>query len=692
MERPIRTGRITALAAMLAVLLVIFLVALYKLQIVEGNAYYEESRNTVASSQRVKAARGNILDRYGRVLVSNTSCNNLVFNTDDLFEQDDPNAVLLQMVRAVRASGDTYTDELPVTTSPPFEYTEMDTTQSTQLKGYLKSVKLDEDASAVELMSALRENFEIDNNYSAEDMRIIAGLRYSIKTRYIDGLYLPDYTFVKEASMELISALMENGISGFDVTVDYVRQYNTNLAAHLLGYTRAMDPEDYQNVYRTLGYPMDATVGKEGAEYAFEKYLHGTDGEAVVTKNAAGTVTGTIYTEEPVPGNNVNLTIDLDLQSAAETALANGIEGMRSRQAEEGNASDDIASAGAVVAVDVKSGEPLAIASYPTYDLSTMFDSDNYKQLSNDKNSPLVNRALQGLYSPGSTFKPCTAIAGLTEGVINTGSTITCSGIFTKYEEQGYAPKCWIYSSGATHGADNVTEAIRDSCNIFFYTVGDSMNIDTLARYAAAFGLGESTGIELPESTGQMATKKLKEEINHEEWYLGDSLQAAIGQSISLFTPLQLAEYCATIANGGARHSASILKSVRSYDYTEQIYEAEHEVLSTVETSDYNWAAVQRGMYLVANDPSGSAYQPFGAYQIPVAAKTGTAQLGENQVNNAIFICYAPYDDPQVAVAVVVEHGVSGSSVASIARDVLDAYFTVKNVNASVETELSLLP
>ena len=492
--------------------------------------------------------------------------------------------------------------------------------------------------------------------------------------------------------MELISALMENGISGFDVTVDYVRQYNTNLAAHLLGYTRAMDPEDYQNVYRTLGYPMDATVGKEGAEYAFEKYLHGTDGEAVVTKHAAGTVTGTIYTEEPVPGNNVNLTIDLDLQSAAETALASGIEGMRSRQAEEGNASDDIASAGAVVAVDVKSGEPLAIASYPTYDLSTMFDSDNYKQLSNDKNSPLVNRALQGLYSPGSTFKPCTAIAGLTEGVINTGSTITCSGIFTKYEEQGYAPKCWIYSSGATHGADNVTEAIRDSCNIFFYTVGDSMNIDTLARYAAAFGLGESTGIELPESTGQMATKKLKEEINHEEWYLGDSLQAAIGQSISLFTPLQLAEYCATIANGGARHSASILKSVRSYDYTEQIYEAEHEVLSTVETSDYNWAAVQRGMYLVANDPSGSAYQTFGAYQIPVAAKTGTAQLGENQVNNAIFICYAPYDDPQVAVAVVVEHGVSGSSVASIARDVLDAYFTVKNVNASVETELSLLP
>lgn len=689
MERPIRTGRIAALAVILAVLLVIFLVALYKLQIVEGNAYYEESRNTVASTQRVKAARGNILDRYGRVLVSNTSCNNLVFNVDDLFDQDDPNAVLLQMVHAVWASGDTYTDELPVTTSPPFEYTEMNATQSTQLKGYLKYVGLDEDASAVELMSILREKFEIDNNYSAGDMRIIAGLRYSIKTRYIDGLYLPDYTFVEAASMELISSLMENGVSGFDVTVDYQRQYNTNLAAHLLGYTGLMDAKDYE-VYGPLGYSMDATVGKEGAEYAFEKYLHGTDGEAIVTKNAGGTVTGTIYTEEPEPGNNVYLTIDLDLQSAAETALANGIENMQASQAQNGNTGSDVASGGAVVAVDVKTGEPLALASYPTFDLSTMFE--NYEALSTDETKPLWNRALFGLYSPGSTFKPCTAIAGLTEGVINTGSTITCNGIFTKYEYADYAPQCWIYSSGATHGADNVTEAIRDSCNIFFYTVGDSMNVDTLARYAAAFGLGESTGIELPEDTGQMATQKLKQEKYNEEWYLGDSLQAAIGQSISQFTPLQLAEYCATIANGGTRHSASILKSVRSYDYTEQVYEAEHEVLSTVETSDYNWAAVQRGMYLVANDPSGSAYQTFGTYQIPVAAKTGTAQLGENQVNNAIFICYAPYDDPQIAVAVVVEHGVAGSAVASIARDVLDAYFTVKNVNASVETELSLLP
>ena len=261
----------------------------------------------------------------------------------------------------------------------------------------------------------------------------------------------------------------------------------------------------------------------------------------------------------------------------------------------------------------------------------------------------------------------------------------------SKYEDTGYAPKCWIASSGATHGNDNVTEAIRDSCNIFFYTVGDSLPIDTLARYAAAFGLGEHTGIELPESTGQMATEAVKKKLENTNWYVGDSLQAAIGQSYSLFTPLQLAEYCATIANGGTRHSASILKSVRSYDGSELIYENQAEVLSAVETSDYNWAAVQKGMYLVANDRAGSAYETFGDYGVKVAAKTGTAQLGDNQVNNAIFICYAPYDNPKVAVAVVVEHGSAGASIASIARDFLDAYFTVKTVDTAPESELSLL-
>ena len=687
MDKPVKPGRTGVMAFLLFVLLVIFFVALYKLQIVEGRAYYEESQNNVATSQRVVAARGNILDRYGRILVSNTSINNIVLNAEVLLAQEDPNAAILQMVRAVEACGDTYTDTLPVTKTPPFEYTRMNELQRTLLNAYLESVDLPEDASAVELMSVFRDKFDINNNYSAEDMRTIAGVRYELKVRYVTPT--ADYVFVEDASMDLIAALMEQNARGFEVNVSFKRQYNTSLAPHILGQTGLMTADEYQT-YGALGYSMDASVGKSGAEYAFEDQLHGTDGTAIVTRNAAGTITNTTYTVEPVPGNNVSLTIDLDLQAAAEKALATGIENMRiSAEDPEGL---KVGTGGAVVAVEVKTGEPLAIASYPTFDLQRlMSDSDYASELNHDdEHRPLINRALDGAYEPGSTFKPCTAIAGLTEGVISTNTYFNCEGVFTKYEDTGYAPHCWVYPGA--HGTDNVTDALRDSCNVFFFTVGDNLKIETLGKYAAAFGLGEHTGIELPETTGQMASEELKKAREGAAWYKGDSLQAAIGQSLSLFTPMQLAEYCATVANGGERHSASIMKSVRSYDYSTELARAGHEVLSTVDSPDYNWKAVHQGMYLVANDPKGSAYQTFGGYTPLVAAKTGTAQVGTNRVDNAIFICYAPYDDPEIAIAVVVEHGTAGASIASIARDVLDAYFTEKTLSTAVEQEMTMLP
>ena len=630
MDKSIRPGRIAVLALILAVLLVIFFVAIYKLQIIEGNAYYEESLNSVTTTQRVRAARGNILDRYGRVLISNTSANSLKLNYSDLKAQEDPNAAILRMVQLVEEAGDEYNDDLPVTMSPPFDYTDMTTLQRMLLRGYLEDAKLPEDASAVELMSSFRNRFKINNNYTAEQMRIIAGIRYALEVRTI--VNTADYIFVPNASMDL---------------------------------------------------PMDAEVGQEGAELAFEQYLHGQDGEAVITKNAAGTITGRTYTTEPIPGNNVSLTIDLDLQEAAERALYNGIMAVRADSGYKPN----IATAGALVAVDVKTGEPLAMASYPTFNLTTLFEGDNYKNL---ENGALVNRVTQGLYEPGSTFKPCTAMAALTSGAVSTGEYVTCDGPFTRYADTGYSPKCWVYPGA--HGADNITEAIRDSCNIFFYTMGDRMKIETLDKFAAAFGLGERTGVELPENVGRMASPDWKKQLEGASWYAGDSLQAAIGQSVSQFSPLQLAEYCATVANGGTRHSASILKSVRSYDYTEQIAEAQHEVLSTVDSDPGSWAAVQQGMYLVANHPAGSAYKTFGDYYPRVACKTGTAQLGDNKANNAVFICYAPYDDPQVAIAVVVERGSAGANIAPIARELLDAYFTVKTVDFSVQSELTILP
>ncbi len=712
MKKLVSTGRLFAFGVLVAALITLCVVTLYKLQIIEGAAYYEESQNNQASNQTVTAARGNILDRYGRVLVSNRECYNLKISDTRLFsdEVEDPNAVILEMINMVEAAGETYIDDLPITKEPPFEYTDMTALQRTLLTAYLDSKGLDEDTTAVELMSYFRTRYDIANSYNAEEMRKIASVRYALNVRY--SINTNPYVFVEDASIDLISDLM--GVVGnvVEVETSYVREYNTQYAAHILGYVQAMSEEDmekYRPQDENSGYDYDTKVGRDGVEYTFEDWLHGTNGTARVTRTASGTITSTVYTEDPVPGNHVYLTIDIQLQEAVERILETGIYELQLKR-DEDNAKytmegkldevrEDI-QGGAIVVVDVKTGEPLAIASYPTFDLSSIIE--DYSDLLEAENDPLFNRALNGAYEPGSTFKPCTAIAGLTENIINTETQIECTGLFTKYADQGYAPACWIYTQTdgqLTHGYDNVTEAIKDSCNVFFYTVADNLGIRKLMEYAKNFGLGESTGIELSETTGNMANPDNHLNYDVDSWVDGDTVQAGIGQSDSMFTPLQLAEYCAAIANGGTRHSAAILKSVRSYDYSRQLYQKETEVLSTVDSADYNWAAVQRGMYLMANDitsSSSTVYYALSNYSyngvsLPVAAKTGTSQLGEDKTNNAIFMCYAPFDDPEIAIAIVVERGQSGANLSKMARNVLDAYFSLGTLNTTAEREYSLL-
>ena len=712
MKKLVSSGRLFAFGALVVTLIALCVVTLYKLQIIEGAAYYEESQNNQASNQTVTAARGNILDRYGRVLVSNRECYNLKISDTRLFsdEVEDPNAVILEMINMVEAAGETYIDDLPITKEPPFEYTDMTALQRTLLTAYLDSKGLDEDTTAVELMSYFRTRYDIANSYNAEEMRKIASVRYALNVRY--SINTNPYVFVEDASIDLISDLM--GVVGnvVEVETSYVREYNTQYAAHILGYVQAMSEEDmekYRPQDENSGYDYDTKVGRDGVEYTFEDWLHGTNGTARVTRTASGTITSTVYTEDPVPGNHVYLTIDIQLQEAVERILETGIYELQLKR-DEDNAKytmegkldevrEDI-QGGAIVVVDVKTGEPLAIASYPTFDLSSIIE--DYSDLLEAENDPLFNRALNGAYEPGSTFKPCTAIAGLTENIINTETQIECTGLFTKYADQGYAPACWIYTQTdgqLTHGYDNVTEAIKDSCNVFFYTVADNLGIRKLMEYAKNFGLGESTGIELSETTGNMANPDNHLNYDVDSWVDGDTVQAGIGQSDSMFTPLQLAEYCAAIANGGTRHSAAILKRVRSYDYSRQLYQKETEALSTVDSADYNWAAVQRGMYLMANDitsSSSTVYYALSNYSyngvsLPVAAKTGTSQLGEDKTNNAIFMCYAPFDDPEIAIAIVVERGQSGANLSKMARNVLDAYFSLGTLNTTAEREYSLL-
>ena len=465
------------------------------------------------------------------------------------------------------------------------------------------------------------------------------------------------------------------------------------------------------------GYSLDSLVGKMGAEAAFEDWLHGSDGTVRVIRNSEGTITSTTYIEDPEPGNHVYLTIDIQLQEAVERALESGLADLQLQRdqdnavaASEGRTDEireDIKE-GSVVVVDVKSGNPLAIASYPTFDASRILDSDYYQEItavSDDPHDPrpLYNYALLGAYAPGSTFKPLVALAALSENIINTETRIKCEGVFTKYADQGYAPECWIYSDndGFTHGNDNVSEAIRGLVQLLLLLRGRYDGHRDNGRVRQGLRLGESTGIELPEVTGNMANPDNHEGVyDVDAWVYGDTLQAGIGQSDSTFTPLQLAEYCAALANGGTRYSASILKSVRSFDYSAQLEDnSTPTVLSTVESADYNFAAVQQGMYLLAHDVNSSSnvvYSAFNNYSyngeyIGVAAKTGTSQLGEGITNNAVFMCYAPYDDPEIAVAIVVARGGSGAALTNIAKDVLDAYFSLGDKDAPVDGENTLL-
>lgn len=704
MEKLIRPIRLAIVALLSVAILVVCLVTLYKLQIVEGRAYYEESQNNNVSYPTVTAARGSLMDRYGRVLVENRVCNNLIIDETELFPDGKPetiakaNAAILQLAEMITQYGDSYTDTLPITKTPPFEYTEMSDLQRVFLSAYLKDKKLPETTSAVELMAYMRDRYQIDNSYTAEQTRIIAGIRYEINGRYSHNFATAEYVFAEDVSMDLITTLMEKDIPGFRVTNSFVREYNTTYASHLLGYVGQMNAAQAEE-YTEKGYSNDAKVGQAGAELVFEEYLHGTDGKARVTSTASGVVTSTVYTKETIPGDHVYLTIDIGLQEAAENALNSYIllenEAREEKNTEielYGGDPDDykqLITGGAAVVVEVDSGEPLAIASWPSYELTDFLQ--HYSEIMEAENSPMFNRALQGIYAPGSTFKPCTALAALNEGKTDTGTTITCDGVFTKYEDYGSLYHCWIWGQGR-HGNLNIIEAITHSCNIYFYTVGDYLQISLMAKYAKLFGLGESTGIELAENVGVMTSDELYQERYGRDVYAGEAVQAAIGQAESLFSPLQLAEYCATIANCGTRHSASILKSVHSYDFSEKIYEREPEVLSKVESEQEYWEAIHRGMRGVVTDPAGgSAYMTFLTSPYTVAAKTGTAQIGDNRTNNAVFICFAPYENPEVAVAIAVEHGSAGASIATIARDVLDYYFAFKDSTIALEGEGTLL-
>lgn len=694
MQRLIKPARLLLFAVIFVVILAIYLVSLYKLQIIEGAKLYAVGVDRITTEKVVPAARGNILDRYGRVLVSNSSCNNVTIDTTELFEQEDPNAVILDLITAMEMYGDTYNDTLPITMDAPFEFTDMTFLQKSILEAWLNANEMPLDSTAVEVLARMRSRYGIDNSYSAEENRKIAGIRYEINSRY--NINTTPYLFAEDVGMGSLTYLMEQDVPGFDVSTSYVREYKTRYAPHLLGYTGLLTQEEWDQ-YKDKDYSLDAYVGKDGVEYSFEDYLHGIDGEARVTTTLDGVLVGTEYTKEPQPGNHVYLTLDIGLQEVCEEVLGSHIEEINAERQKAndtaemfGTETEELITGGSLCVVDVNTGEPLALASWPTYNAETMLE--DYDELVADPNAPLYNRAVMGVYAPGSTFKPVTSAAVLTEKIISPLTTLVTKGQYTRYIEEGYAPECWIYSTyDLTHGEINVAQAITYSCNYFYYNFGDRLGIDKMAHYAAMFGLGEETGIELPEVLGQMSTRSYKEQYEGISWYSGDTLQAAIGQSFTEFTPLQMAEYCAALANFGTRYSASILKSVRSYDYAETLYEREPEVLSTVDCSEETFATIKYGMWGVIYDKASTLTDLFLPLSFQVGAKTGTAQRGEGLKNNALFIAYAPYDNPEIAMAIAIEKGGAGATLAPLSVEVFDYYFSFKNGTNSLEGEAQTL-
>lgn len=679
MRKLIKPGRITALVVMLVALLGIYVYFLYQVQIVEGTERYNSATAITKDTRTVTAARGNILDRYGRVLVSNKECYNLVIDSTKLFANDDPNAVILELIEMVRGFGDTYTDDLPITTDPPFEYTDMTEIQRTMLEAYFvdkasdfKDAGLPESPSAVELMSYMRTRYGISNEYSAEEMRMIAGLRYSINVRY--AVNTGEYVFVQDASMKLISSILENKLNGIEVKRSFTRQYHTENAAHILGYVGLMTQEEYEK-YSLLDYANDAMVGKDGVENAFEEYLHGKDGKRLITTDENGKITGELYTREPQPGGTVALTIDIDLQQVVEDTLASTIQGMIDKDSNERG--------GAAAVIQVGTGEVLAMASYPTYDLET-FNQD-YDELVKDERLPMFNRATQGVYAPGSTFKLCTSVAALEEGIITPSTIIEDKGIYTYYVDP--QPMCWIWRQAhTTHGRINVSQAIVDSCNYFYYEVGRLTGIKKLDEYATAFGLGQSTGIEIGDVSGVLASPEWAE-AHDREWTDGQTITAAIGQSYNLFTPLQLANYVATLVSGGEHYEAHLLKNVKSYDNSRVVGVYGKGPLNDLNISDSTMAAVTKGMHDLTYDSLRSA---FSRCVVEAGAKTGSAQVGTD-IANGTFVAYAPYDDPEIAIAIVVEKGGSGSLLANAAVDIINAWFTRDGTGATAAGEDALM-
>ena len=678
MEKEHRSGRLrtVGIALFVTAVLVVYVFRLFQIQIVDGPTYAQNNISSTQTELPLAATRGEILDRNLKPIVVNTTSYAVIFdytyfprNTSDeaLAARNREIAALQQLLRE---AGETWNDTMPITATAPFAFEEGRDRAVTSLKSYLG---LADYATVDNCLAALTEKYGLEA-YAPEQRRAIAGVHYEMYLREFSSR--TPYTFASSVSRETSYAISENSrfFVGVEVQLNPVREYlSGTTAAHLIGSVGLLSEQEYAE-YKDKGYSYNDTIGKSGIEQAMEAMLRGTAGKRTIFKDMSGNVLDEQIVS-PVPGDTVVLTLDLALQKASENALQTIGLKMRAEGDPYGDGKD--IQSGAVVVLDVKDNSVLTCASWPTFDLSTYYE--DYADLLSDPYNPLFNRALYGCFAPGSTFKPAMAIGALNENLITRSYTFYCGSWYTHFANEGVSIHCM-----ANHYHTGVVNALGKSCNSFFCEMGRLLGSTRMNDYCRQLGLGVSSGIEIGDSDGVLAGQEAREAAGG-TWYPADAAQAAIGQSDNMITPIQLAVYASTIANRGVRYQAHLVHSTIDYNGTETV--TAPTVLSEMDVRADVWETVKAGMLLTATN--GTATRFFVGADYDFAAKTGTAEAGNGGSDHGVFIAYAPADDPQIAIAVVMENGTATAS-GQVARLVMDAYFAgQKNgVDAAPEGEL----
>ncbi|MBR5472639.1 MAG: penicillin-binding protein [Clostridia bacterium] len=634
---------LTVLSILLVIVLVLYSARVYSIQIINSSKYSSNAKGSSASRTAViKAPRGEILDRYGRQIAANRDGYNVVFNK--AYVKDNLNDIILSLVNLLDEKGVEHKDRLPLEYTHPYNFKEGESTEK-----LIKTLDLADYATADNCFTRLVERYELEN-YSLDEQRKIAGVRYSMEIEDFSISY--PYTFAEDIPTELMRKISESHFMLDGVSVDVVpfRYYpDTSLAVNLIGTVGPIYEEDWAEGenYKERGYAFDDKVGKSGIEYYAEEHLRGTDGEITYYLDDEGNIIDKEITKKAVPGKSVMLTLDAKMQRTVQDALASTVRELQSK--------GGTARAGAAVVIDINTGGVITSANYPTYDTATM--SENYDALLADPTNPLTDRAFQGVYPIGSTIKPIVAAAALENNLYNTSETIYCAREYKYFSD--YTPSCMHF-----HGHMGLNAALSKSCNYFFFELGRRVGAITMTDYFKQFGLGVKTGVEVNDSAGILVEPT-------SNGFGGDTLQISIGQ-MNAFTPLQLANYVATFANGGTHYKVTLIDKIVSYDMTKVYDDCDPTVVNTVSLKDHTISSIKAGMLSVTVDGTGQA--ALGDYPIKLGGKTGTAQV-KGKADHSTFILFAPYDNPEIAISVVLEHGASGYASGTLVRQILDSYF-----------------